>query len=265
MNPWWLLVGLAVCLIGITKSGFGSGVGLMIVPMTVIALGHLPGTHGPGATLGLMLPLLVIGDLVAVAQHRRLYNGTIVRRLLPGTVVGILAGGALLAYMHNQPPRMLTSLIKIEIGCESVGLVALQWYRNWREGANLVYRPSMIRSTAVGAFAGASSTLAHAAGPIVALHLLPQKLDRRVFVGTSAIYFFLLNTAKLPIYAASGQFRSDTLMLSMALLPLVFGGAAFGFWICRRLNDAAFSRIVYAVTFCLGWYLLQDGIRTLAG
>ncbi len=146
---------------------------------------------------------------------------------------------------------------------ESVGLVGLHWYRTWREGANVVFKPSLWRSSAVGLFAGASSTLAHAAGPIIALHLLPQKLDRRVFVGTCAIYFFLVNTAKLPIFAATGQFRVDTLVLSLKLLPLVFIGATAGFWIAKRLNDVVFSKIVYAVTFVLGWYLLADGVGAL--
>src|SRR5258707_5787899 len=94
MSLWWLVVFLAGLLIGVTKRGFGAGVGLMIVPMTVVAMAHLPG--GAEATLGLMLPLLIMGDMIALGQYRRLVNLTIVRRLLPGTVVGILVGGGLL-------------------------------------------------------------------------------------------------------------------------------------------------------------------------
>lgn len=262
MSPWWLLIFLATALIGITKSGFGAGVGLMIVPITVVAMGHLS-AGGEEATLGLILPLLVVGDVIAVAQYRRLMNMRIIARLLPGTAVGVLVGGFLLWHFHHQPPHLLAAFIKIEIGCESVGLVGLHWYRTWRAGADLVFRPSIFRSSAVGAFAGASSTLAHAAGPIIALHLLPQRLDRQIFVGTCAVYFFLVNAAKLPIYANSGQFHSATLLLSLKLLPLVFVGAGFGFWITRRMNDQLFSKIVYALTFCLGWYLLVDGVRAM--
>ena len=47
-------------------------------------------------------------------------------------------------------------------------------------------------------------------------------------------------------------------------MPLVFVGAAFGFWVTKRLNDQLFSKIVYAITFCLGWYLLVDGAWMLA-
>src|SRR5258708_2391946 len=59
MSGWWLVIFLAIFLIGVTKSGFGSGVGLMIVPMTVVAMAHT--RYQATAALGLMLPLLLAG------------------------------------------------------------------------------------------------------------------------------------------------------------------------------------------------------------
>jgi uncharacterized membrane protein YfcA len=261
MLLWWLVVSAAVFFIGVTKSGFGAGVGLMIVPTAVIAMDHLPMTSR--ATLGLMLPLLVIGDLLAVWQYRKLFSLPAVVRLLPGTIIGVLAGGTLLFLIHAQRQQLVASLIKLEIGFESVVLVGLHWWRMWRSDGQHVSRPTPLRSGAVGAFAGASSTLAHAAGPIIALHLLPQRMDRQAFVGTCAVYFFLVNSVKLPIYAYSGQFHADMLLLSLKALPLVLAGAAFGFWITRKMNDQLFSKIVYALTFALGWYLLYIGVEGL--
>jgi hypothetical protein len=255
-----MVVFLAVFLIGLTKSGFGAGVGLMIVPMTVMAMEHLP-AGGAGATLGLMLPLLIAGDIIAVWQYRKLFDAMIIARLLPGTVAGILVGGAMLWAFHNQPLGRLTACIKIEIGLESVLLVGLHFYRIWRMQER-VFRPSLGRSSIVGAAAGASSTLAHAAGPIITLHLLPQKLDRQMYVGTCAVYFFLVNSAKVPVYFELDQFRRDTLWLSCKALPLVLAGAGFGFRVTKKLNDQLFSKIVYTITFGLGWYLLVDGART---
>src|SRR5438067_12487376 len=82
MSPWWLMVALGVFLIGVTKSGFGSGLGLMVVPVIVIAMGRIPG-QGADAALGLMLPLLLVGDLIAVYQYRHLFSLNIVNRLVP--------------------------------------------------------------------------------------------------------------------------------------------------------------------------------------
>ena len=77
MTLWWALVGLAIFLIGVTKSGFGSGAGLMIVPMTAIALRHVPGFAGEMA-LPLLLPLLLVGDVIAIWQYRREFSMPII-------------------------------------------------------------------------------------------------------------------------------------------------------------------------------------------
>jgi uncharacterized membrane protein YfcA len=153
-------------------------------------------------------------------------------------------------------------LIKIEVALESVVLVGLHWWRVWR-GQALHVTPSFTRSTVTGVFAGVSSTLAHAAGPIIALYLLPQKLERRLFVGTCAVYFFILNTVKLPAYRQAEMFDADVMVLALKTLPLVAAGAVFGFWVNRRMNDELFSKLVYVITFALGWYLLYDGVRGL--
>jgi uncharacterized membrane protein YfcA len=261
MSPWWALVALAIFLIGVTKSGFGSGAGLMIVPMTAIAMRHLP--PGAEAALPLLLPLLIVGDVFAIAQYRRAFSWPIIARLLPGTVVGVALGTLMLRWFASKK-ELAEALINLEIGLESVVLVSLHWYREWRARHGLpAYRPSGIKSAAVGTFAGVSSTLAHAAGPIIALHLLPQRLERGVFVGTCAVYFFLVNTAKLPGYWASGLFAHLSPLFALQFLPLVLAGAAFGFWINRRIRDRPFTTAVYAITFALGWYILFRGVQGL--
>jgi uncharacterized membrane protein YfcA len=261
MSPWWALVSLAIFLIGVTKSGFGSGAGLMIVPMTAIAMRHLP--YGAEAALPLLLPLLIAGDVIAIWQYRQHFSGRIITRLLPGTFVGIVAGTLMLRWFASQK-ELAEAMINVEIGLESVVLVSLNWYRTWQSRHGVPpYRPSAVKSTAVGAFAGMSSTLAHAAGPIVALHLLPQRLERGVFVGTCALYFFIVNTAKLPGYWASGLFGRLSPIFALKFLPLVLVGAAFGFWVNRRIRDGLFTTVVYAITFGLGWYILFRGVEGL--
>jgi uncharacterized protein len=287
---WWIIVLLALFLIGVTKSGFGSGVGLMIVPMTAIALGHIPG-RGSEAALGLLLPLLIVGDLIAVWQYRRLFflqhqpvlaaisaGGAeldpapphaaeearrFIRRLMPGTAVGVVLGGMLLWLLH-QKASLVGALMRIEIGLESILLVSLHWWRLYR-GVQQRLMPEPWRSHLTGGFAAVSSTLAHAAGPIIAMYLLPMRLERQLYVGTCAVYFFILNTAKLPAYYLAGQFAHADIFFTIRFLPLVVAGAIFGRWLNRRLSDRLFTHIVYVVTFVLGWYILADGILNLFG
>ncbi|WP_428939000.1 sulfite exporter TauE/SafE family protein [Fontivita pretiosa] len=258
---WWGLAWLAIFLIGVTKSGFGSGVGLMIVPMMAIAMGHIP-SRGSEAALGLMLPLLIAGDLIAVWQYRRLFSLSIIKRLLPGTAAGVVIGGLMLWWFH-QFSTIVGALIRIEIGIESILLVVLHWWRQWR-GVQEHLLPEPWRSHGTGAFAAVSSTLAHAAGPIIAMYLLPLRLDRALYVGTCAIYFFILNTAKLPAYVLCGQFTHASPLFAVQFLPLVLIGAVAGVWLNRRLSDKLFTRVVYVMTFMLGWYVLIDGVWRLA-
>ena len=105
MTIWWALVGLAIFLIGLTKSGFGSGAGLMIVPMTAIALRHVPGFGGEMA-LPLLLPLLLVGDVIAIWQYRRQFSMPIIYRLGPGTIVGVILGTLPLGWFasHRHTP-----------------------------------------------------------------------------------------------------------------------------------------------------------------
>lgn len=264
MSPWWLLVGLAVVMIGLTKSGFGSGMGLIMVPMSALAMERISGYSAKSA-LPFLLPLLIVGDVIAIYQYRKLLSMRIVRRMLPGTILGVLLGAGLLYLVSKQATRMAEAMINIEIGIESVVLVGLHWYRTWRAKAELPqYRPSLWRASGAGMFAGASSTLAHAAGPIIALHLLPQRLDRRVFVGTCALYFGFLNVAKLPAYWALGLFGQVSPGFSLMFLPLVLLGALCGLYMIQRLSDVRFSQIIYGATFVLGWYILGKGLVQLA-
>jgi uncharacterized protein len=262
MNEWWLLVCFAMLLIGVTKSGFGSGVGLMIVPLTTIGMAHADPTHGSQATLGLMLPLLVIGDLLAVWQYRRLFSMDIVKHLMPGTLVGVVLGGLMLWWFHSYA-SMVGALMRIEIGLESIIMVAIWWWRNVR-GMQKNLMPEPWRSHVTGSFAAVSSTLAHAAGPVISMYLLPLKLNRQLYVGTCAIYFFILNTAKLPAYYLANQFQYARLGFTMKFLPLVVVGAVLGLWLNHHIDEKLFVKIVYLVTFLLGFYVLIEGVWLLA-
>jgi uncharacterized protein len=262
-HPAWALVCLAVLLIGVTKSGFGAGVGLIIVPMTALAMAMIPG-QGEAAALGLLLPLLVIGDLIAIGQYRKLLDARLLKLLAVPTLVGVVVGAGLLwgiHYIGGHSAELARALIRAEIGLECVILVGLHYYGVTR-GVERKLLPEPGRSWLSGTYAGVSSTLAHAAGPVIALYLMPLKLPREVFVGTCAAYFFALNAAKFPAYIAAGQFAHLAWSTLAALLPLVFAGALVGRWMIRRINDKVFGHIVYSSTMLVGVYLVIDaGVR----
>jgi uncharacterized membrane protein YfcA len=260
---WWAVIAFCALGIGVTKSGFGSGMGLMHVPLLTIAIGHTD--RGTDASLGFLAQLLVLGDVIAVYQWRRQLTGSIVKRLIPGTLMGVVLGSTILWAFHyyKRDPEVVSALLQIEIGFECMLLVGIHWWRQYR-GVQTHLLPEPTRSHLTGTFAGTSSTLCHGAGPVIAAYLLPLRLDRGSYVGTSALYFFILNSAKLPFYYYLGQFGKAGLGLTARFMPLVVVGAFAGVWLNRRMNDKLFTKIIYIVTFLLGVYILGEGTWTLA-
>ena len=234
----------------------------MITPSLALCMPHIFPGH-ENITMGFVLVLLVFGDILAIWQYRNKFNKTIIKRMLSGTIIGLMVGGLLLRWFHSQTQEMAALLIRLEVGFESIFLVSLHWYRNLQK-SDKPYRPARWKDEGIGFFAAASSTLAHAAGPIIALHLLPQKLGRDIFVGTSAVYFFLVNTSKLPVYWQAHVFEGPAIRYAFYFLPLVILGAFFGKWVKTKINDKTFTAIIYAATFVLGIYLFSEsGLKLL--
>ena len=247
-------------MIGIAKSGFGGGLGLIVVPIVTLIL-PMAGDYRGDDALGLLLPLLIVGDVIAVWQYRREVTWPIVGRLLPGAAVGILLGTGLIWFL-KQHADLAAALINLEIGFESILLVSMTWYRQWR-GKQQKLLPEPWRALGTGTFAGASSTLAHAAGPIIAMYLLPLELGRLSMVATSAMFFFCANTAKLPTYWWAGQFEKISVPFALLFFPMVLAGAILGRWLVKKVSDQVFKQIVYISVFVLGGYLFYKGLAGL--
>jgi uncharacterized membrane protein YfcA len=258
----WILVSFAVFLIGITKSGLGAGMGLIVVPLTAIGLDHT--SMGSSAALGLLLPLLITGDAMSIGQYRKLVDFKLIRPLLMPTAVGILLGSVLLYIIHGlEDQKLVATLIRLEIGLESVILVGIHWYRTSRS-ENPRLMPEPLRSWISGSFAGVSTTLAHAAGPVVSLYLLPLKPTRQAFVASTAVFFGAVNLVKLPAYFGSGMFQSLDWLMVLIFMPLVILGAVVGFRLNKRMSDAGFAKFAYAATFAIGLYLVAESVVRLA-
>jgi len=93
--------------------------------------------------------------------------------------------------------------------------------------------------------------------------LLPQKLDKTIFVGTTVIFFIVVNYVKLVPYYFLGQLNADNLLTSLTLAPL----APLGFWLGiklhDRVNEQLFYNLAYFFLFVTGIKLLVDGVGGL--
>jgi hypothetical protein len=193
-NPWLFLTlgGLSVMIMAMAKAGFGGAVGLLSIPLMIIACGG----NAPSAT-GMMLPILVACDYVILATWWGRWRWDVVRRLLPGAAVGILIGWAALYLMGvgdgafdgggAEREKIASAYLKLCIGVISLFFVAFQAIQALRKEP-VTFRPVFWQATGAGTAAGFTSTLAHAAGPVTAMYLLPQRMPKEQYVATTVLY-----------------------------------------------------------------------------
>ncbi len=227
----WLLLAIGAAGVGVSKSGLS---GVSLVHVLIFAF-----VFGARASTGILLPLLLVGDVAAVTLLGRDVRWPTVRRLMPPALVGVVVGWLLLDRLDETAFRPL-------IGGIILLLAAGQLTRMWRPGwfARVPHAGSF--AVLMGGLTGVTTMLANAAGPIVALYLLAVSLPKDQLVATGAWFFLLLNAAKIPFSMQLGLIDPRTLGLDLLLAPLVVAGLLGGRWIVRRLPQRTFDSLLLA-------------------
>ncbi len=249
-NPWFYAIAVpAIICTGISKGGLGAGAGLISTPLLALIV-------SPAQAAAVMLPILCAMDLFGVGAYRKKFDKPNIRIMVPGAVVGIIIGALSFEYMNEHALRLL-------LGSIAIGFTVRHWLGS--RGGDPAPAP---RHAGKGAFwagvSGFTSTIAHAGGPPAAVYLLPQRMDKTIFVGTTVMFFFAVNYIKLLPYWMIGQFTGINLATSLVLLPLAPVGMMLGFWLHTRINHTWFYRIVYGLVFITGCRLIYLGVTGLA-
>jgi uncharacterized membrane protein YfcA len=227
--PAAFLAFLGVFLIGLSKAGFATGLGMLSTPLVAQAL-------PARVAIGVVLPLLCFADLMTLGVYWRKWDARLVAWPLAGALAGIALATSFVTHVSEIGLRR-------SIGGTGLGLTALLIVRNHFH-PHAVYRPAWWHGLLVGAAAGFSSAIAHAAGPILALYLLAQRLEKTGFVATTGLFFTVNNLLKVPPYVATGLIDASTLGLSMRYAGAVPLGIAAGWWATRHVPQRHFDAIV---------------------
>lgn len=242
---FWFAAAAAVILLGIAKAGFGGGAGVIGTPLMAL-------TIPVGEAVALLLPLLMLCDLFSVWHYRSTFHRRSVRFLLPGAVLGIAAGTAFFGFfLGNQ------QILRVGVGVLALAFVGFHVLRSLAGRVLEARHPHAAEGVFWGTLAGFTSTLAHAGGPPVAVYLLPQRLERHLFVGTTVILFAAINWMKVPSYVWLDLYHVGNLLTVVVLAPLTFVGVRLGIFLNRRFTDRWFNRVVYVI-------LLLTGIRLVS-
>jgi uncharacterized protein len=240
----------AVILLGLSKGGF-AGLGVLGLPLMAL-------TIPPVQAAAVTLPILLVQDAVSVWAYRRSWDRANLKVLLPGAAVGIL-----LAYLLAA--RVPDAAVALVLGLISVGFALRRFLGRTAGAAIPAARLNRPAGWFWGAVAGFTSMIAHAGGPPFQIYVIPQRLPRDLFVGTSVVFFALVNLIKVPPYLALGQFTAGNLLTSAALFPLAIASTWAGVLLVRRVSGERFYDIVYVLLLLLGLKLVFDGGRWLLG
>ena len=225
-----LVLFLAGLITGFSKFSVG-GMGLLILPIVMIAF------PGPEA-LGMILPLYIMTDIMAVYSYRSKIAWHVLARFLPLAFLGVLVASHFLA---NIAADQFVNFLGVTI----LLMIALGLYLDFRP-ASFMQKPWVAYS--MGFFGGIVTMMANAAGPIFSLFLLEQKLDKETYVSTRAWAFFIINVVKLPFYIGLGLLSLETTQASLYALPGLMVGSFIGYHFLKKVNPVQFKWMIRIMT-----------------
>lgn len=242
----WALAAFGCFLTGLAKGGL-PGVG----NITVLIFASV---FEPKASVGLLLPILISADIVAVVIYRRTVDWRSVWRLWPWMALGVVFGTILFGAISSEGIRRVIGFVVLAMTLLQILRKVLE--KRSPESAKKLTPQNRIYSGSLGLIGGVATMLANAAGPVGQLFLLSAGLPKTVFVGTSAWIFFLINVFKLPFQAYLGILHVSSLSISFRLMPFAMLGAFVAPVIVRRINDQWFVRVVWFFVIVAGIKLL---------
>jgi len=249
-DPWFYVAAVpAVFLVGMSKGGFGGGLGTLGVPLMALVI-------SPVQAAGILLPILCLMDLFSLWAYRGLWIRDELLVLVPAALLGIAAGTLFFGAMSPAAIRLLVGIVAI--------VFTLHYVLAWRSGKRVAARdyPRPVGIFA-GVTAGFTSFIAHAGGPPVSMYLLRRPLDRTDFVATTVLFFTVVNYTKLVPYAWLGQLAPANLVTSLVLAPLAPLGVYTGVYLHKRVSDRLFFGVVYVLLAVVGVKLVWDGLSGL--
>ncbi|MGA7486951.1 MAG: sulfite exporter TauE/SafE family protein [Xanthobacteraceae bacterium] len=238
---FYLLAVPAILLLGLGKGGF-AGVGMISTPLLAL-------TMPPLQAAAILLPILLCQDVISVWAYRREWSAWNLKVLLPGSAVGVGAAWLFAAYVPN-------AYVEIAVGATGICFVLYMFLAHVPKEPQ---RPSALAGMFWGSLAGFTSTIIQVGAPPYQVHILPQRLDKLTLIGTTIIFFALVNVMKLVPYFALGQFSSRTLATSAVLLPFAIACNFLGLWLARRTPTEMFYKITYLLMLVISLALMWQG------
>ncbi|MGW9684512.1 TSUP family transporter [Flagellimonas sp. 2504JD1-5] len=228
----WIIGATAAFLMGTSKAGLK---GLATFNVTLLAL-----AFGARESTGLIMPLLLVGDVVAVIYYHRHTQWKYLLKFLPWMVSGILIG---VVIGKDLPEKEFKLGMVIVI---FISLATLIW---WDRRKSTSIPTHWAFAGPIGIVAGICTMIGNLAGAFTNIFFLAMRLPKNEFVGTAAWLYLITNTFKLPFHIFVWKTISmETLLIDLKLLPALALGLLSGIFILKKINERNYKRFILIVT-----------------
>jgi uncharacterized protein len=229
----WIWVAAAALGVGFSKMGI-SGVITILIPVMASVFGGKEST-------GILLPILLVGDIFAVSYYRQHAQWHAIRRLLLWAGIGLLVGAVVGNFVSD---RQFKTIIAISV-MVCVGL--LIWIET--KGSGFAVPEKTWFFALAGILSGFTTMIGNAAGPIMSLYLVAMGYRKNNFLGTYAWFFLIINAIKIPLQVLLWHnITLDNAALAAIMIPAVALGAVLGALIVKKINDKLFRYLVIGMT-----------------
>ncbi len=241
-DPAFLTAALAsAILVGLAKGGLG-GIGTLAVPVLALAI-------SPVKAAGLLLPILVVSDMFGLWLYRRNFDRRNLLVLVSSGCVGVAIGWATAAFVSDR-------MVGLFVGVIGVAFCTNLWFRRRHP---IVPKPADLpRGIFWGAIMGFTSFVSHSGAPPYQVYVLPQRLEKTVYAGTTTITFAAINAIKLIPYWALGQLSFANLKAAAFLFPVAIASTFIGVRLVRVLPERGFFLFVNITLFAVSLKLIAD-------
>ena len=243
-DPLFFAVAIpAVLLYGIAKGGFAGPLAILGVPLMSLVI-------SPLQAAAILLPILCVQDLISIYSYRNSFHLKNLQILIPAAILGIFAGYLWFSLLSEQNIKIF------------LGFIAIIFSLNYFFFSDALKKGSISfsKGTFWGAVSGFTSFGIHAGGLPFNIYMLPQKLDHRVYVGTAALFFGIVNFIKLYPYYLLDQLRIENITIALLLMPFAPIGFYIGYKLTQRIDGERFYSLTYACLLLIGLKLLNDGM-----
>nr|WP_319400670.1 sulfite exporter TauE/SafE family protein [uncultured Carboxylicivirga sp.] len=228
----WLITLFSAFLIGISKSGL-KGTAMITIPL----LAHF---YGGKISVGIILPFLIMGDLMALGFYFKSGKIKYIIKLIPWAIIGILIA----TYVGNQ---INDQQFKLTIAIAIILCLVLLVYNELRK-KKINLTDNKIFGGTLGLAGGFATMIGNAAGPIFNLYLLSMRLPKEAFIGTGAWFYLLLNLFKVPIHIVSWETITwKSFQLNVVMFPALLIGSFIGKKVVSYIPEKQYRYLVYTV------------------